>query len=373
MKNYEQVRKGLGQLLNIAGASGETERVQSYVIKRLEKIEGIDIVQWGGGNIVAKLANGDGIKLGINAHMDTVHEFRPDRKVQSDIIEGTEYLSTNDNCLGADDRAGLEIVLSLMEDFGDKNSKMREDFDGTLVAWITIDEEIGCIGASQLGQLGFFENLDMSITFDRRNTRDIVCKNFSGDFCDVTYAKAFVQASNELGMDWTPVSGSISDAMISSDYGVNSVNLSVGYDSEHTTYETLNVNALYETYMLAHKFIELLPEFDIKPLEKMDDYSYAYPYGNGGSEYFSDGGELYSFDDNYKTGQDTTAQIEANYDGVEISQKYYGVDKREYVEYVTATHNQFIDMMAEYLSQYPSAYDELQRKITTKAYGYENY
>lgn len=368
MKNYNDIKKGVTELLDIRGVSGHTENVQEYVINRLSKIEGINITRHGG-NIVAVLSNSDeGIKLGINAHMDTVHAFRDDRKVFLDVVEGDEILSTNDACLGADDRAGLALVLSLMEDFADKNHRMHTDFTGSLIAWITVDEEVGCVGAEQLSAMGFFENLDMSITFDRRNERDIVCKNFSGDFCDVSYAKAFVKAGAEIGQVWKPVSGSISDAMISSEASVNSVNLSVGYDSEHTTYETLNLRALYDTYRLAHSFIRLVCHEEITP------YVYS-GYGKypsyGGNSYFANGDSYYSYGNSYDFDyeeKNTNARMNLTVDGVEFEQSYYGENDREYSDFVSVNHNEFVDMMAEYLSQNPSAYDELQRKITARSY-----
>lgn len=369
MKNYNDIKKGVTELLDIRGVSYHTENVQEYVINRLSKIQGINITRHGG-NIVAVLKNSDeGINLGINAHMDTVHAFRDDRKVFLDVVEGDEILSTNDACLGADDRAGLALVLALMEDFADKDSRIHTHFTGKLIAWITVDEEVGCLGAEQLSTLGFFENLDMSITFDRRNERDIVCKNFSGDFCDVSYAKAFVKAGAEIGQVWKPVSGSISDAMTSSEASVNSVNLSVGYDSEHTTYETLNLRALYDTYRLAHSFLRIVCHEEIKAYE----YTGYARYGSyGGNSYFANGSDYYDFDGKYPDfdykEKDTNARMNVTHDGVEFEQSYYGENDREYCDYVSVSHNHFVDMMAEYLSENPSAYDELQRKITTRSY-----
>lgn len=371
MKNYNDIKKGVSELLDIRGASGHTENVQEYVINRLSKIEGIKINRHGG-NIVATLSNSEeGIRLGINAHMDTVHAFRDDRKVYLDVLEGDEILSTNDACLGADDRAGLALVLALMEDFSDSSHRMHQTFEGSLIAWITVDEEIGCIGAEELSRMGFFENLDMSITFDRRNERDIVCKNFSGDFCDVSYAKAFVKAGENIGQVWRPVEGSISDAMTSSEASVNSVNLSVGYDSEHTTYETLNLRSLYDTYQLAHSFIEIVCQEEIKAYEYVGWSSRSYGYG--GNSYFADGdgyteysSTKYEFDYGEKS---TKARMNTTSDGVEFEQNYYGENDREYSDYVSMSHNEFVDAMADYLSQNPSAYDELQRKITARSYG----
>lgn len=47
--------------------------------------------------------------------------------------------------------------------------------------------------------------------------------------------------------DWKTTSGGLSDAKVFAEMGIPSVNLSVGYQHEHTEFETLNYKAAYET------------------------------------------------------------------------------------------------------------------------------
>ena len=354
MKTKKQLTRNLLGLLKINGVSGSTYNVQTYVRNRLEVLEGIKVATDDIGNVVAMLSNdehGEGVTLGLNAHMDTVFEFGKNRKIFRSVEKGQDIFYTNDKCLGADDRAGLEIVLSLMEDFADKNSDLHKNFFGTLIAWITVDEETGCVGASHLAKNStMFEEMDMSITFDRRNTRDIVIRNTWQDFCDKSYGEVFVKASQLLGMDYKPVTGGISDAMVSSENGVNSVNLSVGYDNEHSSSETIDLNAFYDTYKLALKFMEIINE-EVANVEEFscNPYQYYYDVDVSGNEYELGGNVSYDF----------------SIDTVNITQKYYG-EGRTYEDSVYIDTDDFLEITAEFLVQNPSAYDELQRKITQK-------
>lgn len=361
MQTKKQLTRNLLQLLKINGVSGSTYNVQRYVLGRLDKIEGIKVAQDKHGNIIAMLSNVDDkmldnedrkeVTLGINAHMDTVFEFGKNRKIYREIEHGEDILWTNDKCLGADDRAGLEIVLSLMEDFGDTTSVIYSQFYGTLIAWITVDEETGCIGAEKLSkETKLFEDLDMSITFDRRNKRDIVVRNAWQDFCDASYSDVFVKASHLLGMDYKPVTGGISDAMVSSESGVNSVNLSVGYDNEHSSSETIDLNAFYDTYKLARQFMYLINSETVAEFTPTQSYDYYYDAHTG---------EILD------TINGMNVDYDFSYDTVTISQNYKG-EGRTYQDTVYVDTDDFLEMVAEYIVQNPSAYDELQRKITQK-------
>lgn len=354
MKTKKELTRNLIKLLGINGVSRSTYNVERYVINRLDKIEGIKISQDDNGNIVAFLSNDDSVdalSLGINAHMDTVYEFGRDRKIYHSK-DGEDILYTNDKCLGADDRAGLEIVLSLMEDFGDLEGSLRNQFKGNLIAWITVDEEIGCVGAEQLAKTtDLFKSIDMSITFDRRNKRDIVVRNAWQDFCTDSYANVFVKASAMLGMDYKTTTGGISDAMVSSEQSINSVNLSVGYDNEHTTSEQIDLNAFYDTYKLAIQFMSIINE----EADSVEDFV----YDAFSTKYF------YDMTSEVESGKINDIEYDFSINTVNITQKYHG-SGREYHDNVYIDSDDFLEIVAEYIVQNPSAYDELQRKITRK-------
>jgi putative aminopeptidase FrvX len=355
MKTKKQLTRGLLKLLNINGVSGSTYNVQRYVLDRLDGIEGIKVAQDKYGNVIALLSNdedGVGVTLGLNAHMDTVFAFGADRKIFRKTEGGEDIFFTNDKCLGADDRAGLEIVLSLMEEFGNKESELHKSFFGTLIAWITIDEETGCIGAEHLARESkLFEDLDMSITFDRRNERDIVWRNSWQEFCDPSYAQVFIKASRLQGMNYELATGSISDAVTSSENGVNSVNLSVGYNHEHSSEEMINLFAFYDTYKVARQFMYIINE-EVANVKEFTPEPYKYYY------------DINSWD-NEGTELSGNVSYDFSFDTVNITQKYHG-EGRSYEDSVYVDTNDFLEIVAEYLVQNPSAYDELQRKITQK-------
>ena len=78
-------------------------------------------------------------------------------------------------------------------------------------------------------------------------------------------------------------------------------------------------------------------------------YQYYYDVDVSGNEYELGGNVSYDF----------------SIDTVNITQKYHG-EGRTYEDSVYVDTDDFLEIVAEFLVQNPSAYDELQRKITQK-------
>ncbi|EKN69311.1 peptidase M42 family protein [Neobacillus bataviensis LMG 21833] len=107
------------------------------------------------------------------------------------------------------------------------------------------------VGSRNIDQ-DFLEDVAGAIVIDRRGERDIIT-SFANlyPFCPVEFGQLLEKAGQMAGMnDWKITLGGLSDAKVFAEFGIPSVNLSVGYLHEHTDSEIVNYKATYETYQL---------------------------------------------------------------------------------------------------------------------------
>ena len=164
------------------------------------------------------------IPVGLVAHLDTVHST-PAYTVYHDQEEEVMWSPMG---LGADDRAGVYSIISII----------KRGYRPTVI--FTTDEEIGGVGASKIAS-DFAEmpsNMKFLVELDRRGSEDSVfyeCNN-----------PLFENYINKFGFI-TDI-GSFSDiCMISPDWGIAAVNLSIGYYNEHTHQEHLKLREMSAT------------------------------------------------------------------------------------------------------------------------------
>ena len=163
------------------------------------------------------------IPICLVAHLDTVHKRLP----HDIFFDQSKNVIWSPQGLGADDRAGVYAILELVK---------RGLRPCVLFTW---DEETGGYGATQAGQL--LKDLgcvDFCIELDRRGQNDSVyyeCDN--PDFEEHINSFSFETAI-----------GSFSDiCFICPEWGVAGVNLSIGYENEHTLQEILRVDWMMNT------------------------------------------------------------------------------------------------------------------------------
>jgi len=110
------------------------------------------------GNLVAELPGGRPGRVLLAAHMDTV-PLVPGEPLRA-VVEGSVVRSTGRQVLGADDKAGVSVILKLFE----RLAALAPERRPTLVAAITVCEELGLKGAHHLdvGSL----RLDFGYSFD---------------------------------------------------------------------------------------------------------------------------------------------------------------------------------------------------------------
>lgn len=168
------------------------------------------------------------IPIALLAHMDTVADENRKQSCLNLLYDKDKGLMT---CMypAFDDRAGIFLILKLLQ----------KGFRPTVI--LTTDEELGCIGATFLTQEfpDPITDLKYLIQLDRRGKSDCVfydCDN--PDFVKYVESFGFIEAI-----------GSYTDiSIIAPAWGVAAVNLSVGYENEHSYQETLNVPALLRTF-----------------------------------------------------------------------------------------------------------------------------
>jgi len=236
----------LADLLSIPGASGREGWVRSYLKRKLRTAA--DHVHTDAcGNLLAVRYCGDGPAVLLSAHMDVCEELDPCRE----IVEEGAIMRSTCGILGADDRAGIAVALRLFRGIADTN------FRGTLKLAFTVGEETGLIGSSNMDEK-FLAGVHAAIVADRRGKRDVVVRRGNEPFCDPSYGRLFEEAGALAGMKgWKTVGGGSSDALVfARKFGINTVNLSVGYENEHTWEETLDYVAAYETSVLIETVLD---------------------------------------------------------------------------------------------------------------------
>ena len=177
------------------------------------------------------------IPICLVAHLDTVFPH-PSVEVFYDRMKGivTGYMAG-----GADDRAGVFAIVQIL-----RTTKLRPHII------FTTDEEKGCIGARVLSKLPCpFSDLRYIIQLDRRGANDCV-------FYDC-YVPEFTKYIESFG--FVEAYGSFSDiSELCPAWKVCGVNLSVGYQNEHTYSEILQVPHLLNTI---NKVKRMLTEAEI--------------------------------------------------------------------------------------------------------------
>ena len=248
----KKMRKQLMKLLSIHGVSSNEGNVRNYLKPILENsMDEVVIDSYGNLLATKKIGNGAGATVLLSAHMDTVRGVLADRKVL--VSNDGDTITSNKGALGADDRAGIAIILEVLRNIESLS------FQGTLKIAFSREEEIGCVGAKQI-DANWYADVDLAIVVDRRGNRDIVTGCYNA-FCSDAVGNFFEEASKMQGMNWKAVEGGISDATVFSNKGVNSVNLSAGYRNEHTDKEYVVFSDMVDTVRLILQVFAIVNTF----------------------------------------------------------------------------------------------------------------
>jgi hypothetical protein len=252
LKNNEYV---LFERLVSLSQAGMHKTMKAYLQSKYKKVISTDKY------IVAV---GD-IPIALVAHMDTVFKFPVDN-MYYDQAKGVLWSPEG---LGADDRAGIFAIIQILK------TGLRPS------VILTTDEEIGAKGAYSLASEPCpIPNLKYMIQLDRRGTNDCVFYDcYNPAFIDYVESFGFVER-------W----GTFTDiSVLMPAWKICGVNLSVGYEDEHSVSEVLFIKPLFDTISKVIKMlsVEEIPTFEFKELKN----PYYYNWNRASSA--SDADEVY--------------------------------------------------------------------------------
>ena len=213
-------------------------------------------------------AEGD-IPVALVAHLDTVFPDPPEN-VYYDPRKGVIWSPEG---LGADDRAGIFSILKIV----------KAGYKPHII--FTTEEERGGLGAAQLiikNPKCPFKELKYMIELDRAGTCDCVFYDCENDlFTEYIESFGFIEAL-----------GSFSDiSILAPHWGVAAVNLSIGYENEHSYREVLHVGPLYRTIK---RVIAMLKDADNITEPFIYIRSYLSRFGYNWEDYLTSDIALYS-------------------------------------------------------------------------------
>jgi hypothetical protein len=167
------------------------------------------------------------------SHLDTV--CREQTSV-THTFDGDLIKTDGKTTLGADDKAGVTILLHLM----------RNKIPG--LYYFFIGEEVGCIGSGLAAKSGDFNGkYDRIISFDRKDLGSVITYQSSSRCCSDTFADALALQLNKsgYGLSYKKDDGGVyTDSAEFVDIIPECTNLSVGYYKEHTVNESQNIKHL---------------------------------------------------------------------------------------------------------------------------------
>jgi tripeptide aminopeptidase len=134
--NMAAIPQTFSEIVALDSPSGHEEKVAQYIGTRLTRM-GVSIRKDIKGNIIGFI-QGKGEPLLLCAHMDRV----PPGKGNHPIIEKSIAVSDGSTNLGADDAAGITVILESLEKILSKKLPHPP-----LVVVFTVEEEIGLLGA----------------------------------------------------------------------------------------------------------------------------------------------------------------------------------------------------------------------------------
>jgi len=227
--------KPLDRLLSILtyrrqhDSEGERDFINTY-LKDFKTLTNED------GEVLAYLYENHNRKAKTNilwsAHIDTMHNKTPELITQEVFIDafGTAFVDHTSDCLGADDGAGVFLLLEMID----------ANVEGTYI--FHRGEERGGWGSSQIAELhaDYIKQFTHAVAFDRRGTTSIITHQ-RGDRCaSDELGRALIKLfGNGYELDTT---GIYTDTAEYSHLVPECLNISIGYQSEHTSNETLDTN-----------------------------------------------------------------------------------------------------------------------------------
>lgn len=164
------------------------------------------------------------------SHLDTVSK---DYIQVTHVIDGDVIKTDGKTTLGADDKAGVTIMLWMI----------LNNVPG--LYYFFIGEEVGCIGSGSASKDLNFKKYNKIISFDRYGTNSIITHQSSQRTTSDEFADALCSELNCYGFTFEPDSGGVyTDSAEFMGIIPECTNISVGYYKQHTVNEHQNIHFL---------------------------------------------------------------------------------------------------------------------------------
>ena len=169
-------------------------------------------------------------KTAFTSHLDTACKEQVNVK---HVFEGDLIKTDGTSILGADDKAGVTILLYMIE----KNVPGLYCF--------FIGEEVGCVGSGLAAKDAYWKNYNRMISFDRRGTTSVITHQSSKRCCSDIFGKELAKQLNRSGLEMKlDDTGVYTDSAEFVEVISECTNISVGYYSEHTKTERQDIKHL---------------------------------------------------------------------------------------------------------------------------------
>ena len=184
------------------------------------------------GNLFIKIGESD---VMFTSHLDTATSAYT--KVNH-VFEGNIIKTDGKSILGADDKAGVTIMLNMIE----------KQVPG--LYYFFLGEEVGCVGSKKVAEKQKVEKIpyiNKVISFDRRGTDSIITFQASSRCCSDKFGEELSKRLNEVESTFkykNDPTGVYTDSAQFVKIYPECTNISVGYYSEHTFSERQDIEHL---------------------------------------------------------------------------------------------------------------------------------
>ena len=240
----------LVKVLSIQSGINEDSAINKFIFEYLSGMDGVSVSTDSYGNIYAKKGEGkNGYKCMVS-HTDTVHTICKNRKIY--LFEDTLFAMASSNSryresdivqvgVGGDDKCGVYACIQAMSDFDDIKTVFFRF------------EETGCNGSNN-SDMKFFDDCNFVFQLDRRGSGDFITFT-NGVECA---SAKFIEDSKSIYTDFgfSHIGGVSTDigALKKKGLKVSAANISSGYYDPHSSFETVNIKALENSYNMVSEF-----------------------------------------------------------------------------------------------------------------------
>lgn len=260
----------LKEVLSIQTYSHDQEQMLEYLVNY---IFGKENITWQIDNGNLYITKGDSETFPcIVAHMDTVHQITSDLTIiqHNDLLGGYNMLEMNPTGIGGDDKVGVFIALSLLD-----------ELDDIKVAFFR-DEEVGCEG-SYLADMDFFNDCRFVLQADRRGNKDFIVDASGVELSSDRFRKDVKKIVKRYGYAFR--SGMMTDVMAlkENDIKCSVANVSCGYYRPHTATEYVVISDVKNCLELFHDICVSMTDIYYHEYRKIvysyiDTFTKQWPY-----------------------------------------------------------------------------------------------